>query len=255
MGTSIGWDEIDKAVDRLMVGLEKKGGNPESKSKEMVAYHEAGHAIVGALVPDYDQVQKITIIPRSNGAGGLTFFAPQESRLESGMYSRQYLESQLVVALGGRLAEELIYGEDMVTTGASNDIQQVANIAKRMVKEWGMSDKVGSVAVSEPSGGGPFMGLQMLQRQTMWGNKILGTVEEEVERLVNNSYLIAKKILEENNELLEHLTKALLEQEVVSAEEFQMMLVEFKAKTIDYAIVGEERNREKLPFQALPKSL
>ena len=99
------------------------------------------------------------------------------------------------------------------------------------------------------------MGLQMLQRQTMWGNKILGTVEEEVERLVNNSYLIAKKILEENNELLEHLTKVLLEQEVVSAEEFQMMLVEFKAKTIDYAIVGEERNREKLPFQALPNSL
>ena len=79
--------------------------------KELVAYHEAGHAIVGALVPDYDQVQKITIIPRSNGAGGLTFFAPQESRLESGMYSRQYLESQLAVALGGRLAEELIYGE------------------------------------------------------------------------------------------------------------------------------------------------
>lgn len=81
------------------------------KMKELVAYHEAGHAIVGALVPDYDQVQKITIIPRSNGAGGLTFFAPQESRLESGMYSRQYLESQLAVALGGRLAEELIYGE------------------------------------------------------------------------------------------------------------------------------------------------
>merc|ERR1712177_53847 len=109
--TSIGWDEIDRAVDRLMVGLEKKGGNPEQKSKEMVAYHEAGHAVVGALMPDYDQVQKISIIPRSNGAGGLTFFAPSDARLESGMYSRQYLESQLVVALGGRLAEEIIFGE------------------------------------------------------------------------------------------------------------------------------------------------
>merc|ERR1712159_274747 len=146
--TSIGWDEIDRAVDRLMVGLEKNGGNPESKSKEMVAYHEAGHAVVGALVPDYDQVQKISIVPRSNGAGGLTFFAPSEGRLESGMYSKQYLESQLAVALGGRLAEEIVYGEDRVTTGASNDIQQVANIAKRMVKEWGMSDKVGRVALS-----------------------------------------------------------------------------------------------------------
>eukprot|EP00526_Cylindrotheca_closterium_P007690 CAMPEP_0113608070 /NCGR_PEP_ID=MMETSP0017_2-20120614/3723_1 /TAXON_ID=2856 /ORGANISM="Cylindrotheca closterium" /LENGTH=670 /DNA_ID=CAMNT_0000516719 /DNA_START=130 /DNA_END=2142 /DNA_ORIENTATION=+ /assembly_acc=CAM_ASM_000147 len=252
---TIGWEEIDGAVDRIMVGLEKKGGNQVAKQKELVAYHEAGHAVVGALVPDYDQVQKITIIPRSNGAGGLTFFAPQESRLESGMYSKQYLESQLAVALGGRLAEELIYGEDMVTTGASNDIQQVANIAKRMVKEWGMSDKVGRIALSEPSGGGPFMGMNMLRRQTMWGNKVLGTVEEEVERLVNNSYLVAKKILDENQDLLEHLTQTLLEQEVVSAEEFQMMLVEFKAQTIDYAILGEEKNREKLPFQGLPANV
>ncbi|KAL7576011.1 hypothetical protein ACA910_000798 [Epithemia clementina (nom. ined.)] len=250
--TTIGWEEIDGAVDRIMVGLEKKGGNPQLKQKELVAYHEAGHAIVGALVPDYDQVQKISIIPRSNGAGGLTFFAPQESRLESGMYSRQYLESQLAVALGGRLAEEIIYGEDMVTTGASNDIQQVANIAKRMVKEWGMSDKVGRVAISEPQGSGPFMGLRMMRRPTQWGNKILGTVEEEVERLVNNSYLVAKKILTENRPLLEHLTSVLLEQEVVSAEEFQMMLVEFKARTIDYAVLGNEKNRDKLPFQTIP---
>ncbi|CAJ1942572.1 unnamed protein product [Cylindrotheca closterium] len=253
--TTIGWEEIDGAVDRIMVGLEKKGGNQVAKQKELVAYHEAGHAIVGALVPDYDQVQKISIIPRSNGAGGLTFFAPQESRLESGMYSKQYLESQLAVALGGRLAEEIIYGEDMVTTGASNDIQQVANIAKRMVKEWGMSDKIGRVALSEPSGGGPFMGMNMLRRQTMWGNKILGTVEEEVERLVNNSYLIAKEILISNKDLLEHLTQTLIEQEVVSAEEFQMMLVEFKSKTVDYAIIGNERNREQLPFQGLPASV
>lgn len=253
--TTIGWEQIDGAVDRIQVGLEKKGGNPQLKQKQLVAYHEAGHAIVGALVPDYDQVQKISIIPRSNGAGGLTFFAPQESRLESGMYSKQYLESQLAVALGGRLAEEIIYGEDMVTTGASNDIQQVANIAKRMVKEWGMSDKVGRVALSEPSGGGPFMGLQMMRRQTMWGNKILGTVEGEVERLVNNSYIIAKKILNDNRELLEHLTQTLMDQEVVSAEEFQMMLVQFKSKTIDYAVLSEERNRESLPFQAMPNSL
>merc|ERR1712154_756788 len=252
--TTIGWEEIDGAVDRLMVGLEKKGENP-MKQKELVAYHEAGHAIVGALVPDYDQVQKITIIPRSNGAGGLTFFAPQESRLESGMYSRQYLESQLAVALGGRLAEEIIFGEDAVTTGASNDIQQVANIAKRMVKEWGMSDKVGRVALSEPSGQGPFMGLNMIQRQTMWGNKILGTVDEEVERLVNNSYVTAKKILEDNRDLLEHLSQTLIEQEVVSAEEFQMMLVEFKARTIDYRVLGDDLNREKLPFDIYPAML
>merc|ERR1712127_555682 len=136
------------------------------KQNELVAYHEAGHAICGALIPDYDQVQKISIIPRSNGAGGLTFFSPQEQRLESGMYSKQYLESQLAVALGGRLAEEIIYGEDFVTTGASNDIQQVANIAKRMVTQWGMSDKVGRVALESPESGGPFMGRSMGQQQT-----------------------------------------------------------------------------------------
>jgi cell division protease FtsH len=252
--STIGWEEIDKAVDRVMVGLEKQGGGQTAKQKELVAYHEAGHAIVGALVPDYDQVQKISIIPRSNGAGGLTFFSPQESRLESGMYSRQYLESNLAVALGGRVAEELIYGEDMVTTGASNDIQQVASIAKRMVKEWGMSDKVGLVALSEGRSN-PFMGLRMLRRPTQWGNQIMGTVEEEVERLVNNSYLIAKKVLSDNRKLLDHLANTLIEQEVVSAEEFQMMLAEFKARTIDYAVLGAEKNREKLPFQELPLAL
>jgi cell division protease FtsH len=250
--STIGWEEIDGAVDRIMVGLEKKGGNPQLKQKELVAYHEAGHAIVGALVPDYDQVQKISIIPRSNGAGGLTFFAPQESRLESGMYSKQYLESQLAVALGGRLAEEIVYGEDMVTTGASNDIQQVANIAKRMVKEWGMSDKVGRVAISEPSGRGPFMGRMMMRRPTTWGGEINAAADAEIERLVNNSYLVAKDILTKNRPLLNRLAEVLMEQEVVSAEEFQMMLVEFGAKTIEYKVIGQERNRESLPFQDMP---
>merc|ERR1719416_373987 len=140
------------------------------------------------------------------------------------MYSKQYLESQLGVALGGRLAEEIIFGEDFVTTGASNDIQQVANIAKKMVKEWGMSDKVGLIMVDDrPAYAGG----------TAWGNKVLGNVESEVDRLV-------------------HLARTLVEQEVVSAEEFQMMLVEFNAKTVDYSVIGQERNREKLPFQDMP---
>eukprot|EP00579_Thalassiosira_antarctica_P014793 CAMPEP_0201944940 /NCGR_PEP_ID=MMETSP0903-20130614/53647_1 /ASSEMBLY_ACC=CAM_ASM_000552 /TAXON_ID=420261 /ORGANISM="Thalassiosira antarctica, Strain CCMP982" /LENGTH=682 /DNA_ID=CAMNT_0048487997 /DNA_START=182 /DNA_END=2230 /DNA_ORIENTATION=+ len=252
--STIGWEEIDGAVDRIMVGLEKKGGTAmiSRKQNELVAYHEAGHAICGALIPDYDQVQKISIIPRSNGAGGLTFFSPQESRLESGMYSKQYLESQLAVALGGRLAEELIYGEDFVTTGASNDIQQVASIAKRMVKEWGMSKKVGMIALSSPQSGGPFMGAGMGGGGTQWGGKVLSTVDAEVERLVNNSYLTAKNILSKNMDLLEHVAQTLVDQEVVSAEEFQMMLVEFNAKVVPFEIVGTERNRDKLPFQEMP---
>merc|ERR1712160_229596 len=117
-------------------------------------------------------------IPRSNGAGGLTFFAPSDIRLESGLYSRQYLESQLAVALGGRLAEEIIFGEDFTTTGASNDFEQVANIAKKMVKEWGMSADVGAIALEG-----------MGQRGPRWGTKIMGKSDAEVERLVNNSYI------------------------------------------------------------------
>merc|ERR1711865_1036509 len=251
--TSIGWDEIDRAVDRLMVGLEKKVGTPESKSKIMVAYHEAGHAVVGALGPDYDQVQKISIIPRSNGAGGLTFFAPSEGRLESGMYSKQYFESQLAVALGGRLAEEIVYGEDRVTTGASNDIQQVANMGNQMVTQWGMSPTVGSVTIEDP--GMSQMQKMMLANGSMWGEKKLKIVETEVERLVNNSYLAAKNILLDNYDLFEELTQALMEREVVSAEEFQMMLYENKSKVVDYTVIGGETNREKLPFQELPPTM
>merc|ERR1739841_481367 len=112
---------------------------------------------------------------------------------EYGMYSKQYLESQLAVALGGRLAEEIVYGEDRVTTGASNDIQQVANIANQMVTQLGMSAKVGTVAVEEP-GMSP-MQKMMMPNGSMWGGKKLKVVEEEVERLVNNSYMMAKKIL------------------------------------------------------------
>mmetsp|Transcript_9484 Transcript_9484/g.19336 ORF Transcript_9484/g.19336 Transcript_9484/m.19336 type:complete len:696 (+) Transcript_9484:224-2311(+) len=247
---TVGWEEIDSAVDRIMVGLEKKGGTSEQslKRKELVAFHEAGHAIVGAAMPDYDQIQKITIIPRSNGAGGLTFFAPSDIRLESGLYSKQYLESQLAVALGGRLAEEIIFGEDGVTTGASNDIEQVANIAKRMVTEWGMSQKIGPIALQEANAGPK----NPMQGGLDWGGEINSVADAEIERLVNNSYLTAKKVLTDNRLLLNDLSKVLCEREQVTLEEFQMMQVEYGLKMVDFDVIGEERNREDLPFQTLP---
>jgi len=249
--STIGWEMIDNALDRLMVGLEKKGGNPLPKLKELVAYHEAGHAVVGALCPDYDQIQKITIIPRSNGAGGLTFFAPNESRSENNMYSKQYMESQLAVALGGRLAEELFYMESGVTTGASNDIQQVASIAGRMVKSWGMSDKIGPLMLDDGSGqGNPFM--QMTEGGNMWGSNINNAAGKEIERLVNNAYLLAKKILSDNNEMVIELKDMLMDTEVVTAEEFQMLLVRYKARCVPFQLYDDELNTEKLPFQLLP---
>mmetsp|Transcript_34137 Transcript_34137/g.45129 ORF Transcript_34137/g.45129 Transcript_34137/m.45129 type:complete len:718 (+) Transcript_34137:193-2346(+) len=209
------WDDVDRALDRIIVGLEKKGASEQPLNrKELVAFHEAGHAVVGAMIPDYDMVSKITIVPRTNGAGGLTFFSPNELRLESGLYSRQYLEAQLAVALGGRLAEELVYGADFVTTGASNDLQQVANIAKRMITEWGMSEKLGPLAITS-SGSGDGDG---------WGPEVLQIVDQEVERVVNNAYALAKDLVYKNKDLLYELADRLCEQETVSAQEFAMMI-------------------------------
>ena len=150
--TEVSNDEISDAIERIMVGPEKKDRVMSERRKRLVAYHEAGHAIVGALMPDYDPVQKISIIPRGN-AGGLTFFTPSEERMESGLYSRAYLQNQMAVALGGRVAEEIIYGEDEVTTGASNDLQQVASTARQMITRFGMSDTLGPVALGRAQGG------------------------------------------------------------------------------------------------------
>jgi len=253
--STVGWEQIDGAVDRVMVGLEKKGGttNISTQMNELVAYHEAGHAVVGALIPDYDQVQKITIIPTSNGAGGLTFFAPQEGRLEAGLYSKQYLEASLAVALGGRLAEEIIFGEDMCTTGASSDLDRVASTAKQMIREWGMSERVGAVALAEAGAGGTPYG--MMRQNARWGSKKLGDCDAEVERIVNNAYATAKKIINDNRPLLDHLALTLCEQEVVSAEEFTMMQVEFKSKVSPFEVAGKEFNREDLPYSSFPEGL
>merc|ERR1719453_2750984 len=136
----ISYEQIDYAIDRTTVGMQKTTGTSFPERQKLVAYHEAGHAVAGLLTPDYDMVTKVTIIPRTNGAGGFTLFTPSEERMESGMYTKKYLCSQLVVALGGRVAEEIVYGTDEVTTGASNDLQQVRNIARRMVAQWGFAN-------------------------------------------------------------------------------------------------------------------
>merc|ERR1711939_904838 len=122
----ITFSEIDYAIDRLTVGLAKTTGMNNPARQRLVAYHEAGHGVMAALIPGFDTVAKLTIIPRSNGAGGFTLFTPDESRSESGLYSLKFLKGQLAVALGGRVAEELVYGAGEVTTGASNDLPRSA---------------------------------------------------------------------------------------------------------------------------------
>jgi len=151
----ISMSEIEYALDRLTVGMEKTTGMGSEKRAKLVAYHEAGHALVGLLCDGYDEVSKVTIVPRTNGAGGFTLFMPSDEQQDSGMYTRAYLEARLEVALGGRIAEELVFGEGEVTTGASNDLQQVAGLARRMVTQWGFSaDSIGMTAWESPNPAG-----------------------------------------------------------------------------------------------------
>merc|ERR1719174_2469607 len=152
----ITFTEVDEAIDRVQVGITKRTGMSSKKRQQLVAFHEAGHALMGCLTPDYDPVAKITILPRSNGAGGFTLFTPSQDRMDGGMYSLTYLKAQLAVALGGRVAEEVVFGYDEVTTGASGDLQQVRSIARRMVTQWGFAgDALGFTAFESADGNGP----------------------------------------------------------------------------------------------------
>jgi cell division protease FtsH len=197
------------------------------KRKTLVAYHEAGHALVGALMPDYDPVQKISIIPRGQ-AGGLTWFAPSEDRMDSGLYSRSYLENQMAVALGGRLAEEIIFGEEEVTTGASNDLQQVTRVARQMVTRFGMSDRLGPVALGRQQGN-MFLGRDIASERD-FSEETAAAIDEEVRNLVDQAYRRAKQVLQENRSVLDRLAQMLVEKETVDAQELQDLLNESDVK-------------------------
>ena len=219
--TEISMDEINDAIDRVLAGPEKKDRVMSEKRKTLVAYHEAGHALVGALMPDYDPVQKISIIPRGR-AGGLTWFTPSEDRMDTGLYSRAYLENQMAVALGGRLAEEIIFGEEEVTTGASNDLQQVARVARQMVTRFGMSDRLGPVALGRQQGN-MFLGRDIMAERD-FSEETAAAVDEEVRKLVDTAYLRSKSVLENNRHILDQLASMLVEKETVDAEELQELL-------------------------------
>ena len=220
--TEVSMDEVNDAIERVMAGPEKKDRVMSERRKRLVAYHEAGHALVGALMPDYDPVQKISIIPRGN-AGGLTFFTPSEERMESGLYSRAYLQNQMAVALGGRVAEEIVYGEDEVTTGASNDLQQVARVARQMVTRFGMSDRLGPVALGRAQGG-MFLGRDIAAERD-FSEDTAAAIDEEVSLLVAEAYRRATEVLTANRPVLNELAEILVEKETVDAEELQELLI------------------------------
>jgi cell division protease FtsH len=219
--TEISMDEVNDAIDRVLAGPEKKDRVMSEKRKTLVAYHEAGHALVGALMPDYDPVQKISIIPRGR-AGGLTWFTPSEDRMDSGLFSRSYLQNQMAVALGGRIAEEIIFGEEEVTTGASNDLQQVTRVARQMVTRYGMSDRLGPVALGRQNGN-IFLGREIATDRD-FSDTTAAAIDEEVRKLVDEAYKRAKNVLVGNKHILDRLADMLIEKETVDADELQELL-------------------------------
>jgi len=224
-------DDIANALERIMIGLESKDAVMSEKKKKLVAYHEAGHAILGALMNDYDVVAKISIVPRGP-AGGVTIFMPSEDRLNSGLYSKEFLENRMCVALGGRLAEELINGLDNVTTGASNDFQQTTQVAKAMVTQLGMSDLVGQRVIGSEGGQqNPFMGRDMMGGGAPPVSQSLKeTVDAEIKRIVSEQYERGRKLLQGNMYLLDEVAKKLIEQEKMNGEELMKMINEAAVK-------------------------
>ena len=211
--TEISSADIYDSIERIQIGLEKKGAEFSDKRQKLVAYHEGGHALLGCLMEDYDLVNKISIVPRG-GAGGVTIFTPEEEAMESGMYTKEYLENRICVALGGRIAEEIINGKDQVTTGASNDFQQCTNTAKMMVEQMGMSDVIGPRNVQPPQGsmyGGQSGGMQ--------GSVIKERIDQEIDRILNEQYERGMKLLTDNRDVLDAIAKILIEEEKIDGKQ------------------------------------
>src|SRR6478609_5575340 len=196
-------EDFEKARDKIMMGAERKSMVMSEKEKENTAYHEAGHAIIGCLVPEHDPVHKVTIIPRGR-ALGVTQYLPEEDKYS---WSKRSLESRLCTLFGGRIAEEMTLGIDGVTTGASNDIERATSMARSMVTKWGLSAKLGPLHYGEEEGAYPGMATQQYSGETS------RQIDEEVRRIIDECYARAKKILEDNRDILEAMKNALMEYE------------------------------------------
>ena len=202
-------EEFEKARDKIMMGAERRSMVMSEKEKANTAYHEAGHAIIGRLVPEHDPVHKVTIIPRGR-ALGVTQYLPEEDRYSM---NRRQLNSQLCSLFGGRIAEELIGGIDGVTTGASNDIERATQMARNMVTKWGLNEKMGPVLYGEDDSQAPGGGNVHYSEDTS------REIDQEVRNLLNDAYSTAKKLLEDNHDILEAMKVALMEFETIDADQ------------------------------------
>ncbi|MBE0510661.1 MAG: ATP-dependent zinc metalloprotease FtsH [Chromatiales bacterium] len=204
-------DDFERAKDKIMMGAERKSMVMSEDEKRLTAYHEAGHAIVGRLVPDHDPVHKVTIIPRGR-ALGVTMFLPVADRYS---YSKQRLESQISSLFGGRIAESLIFGPEKVTTGASNDIQRATELARNMVTRWGLSDKLGPLTYSEEEGE-VFLGHSVTQHKNV-SDETAHIIDEEIRAFIDRNYQRAEQLLTDNLSKLHMMADALMKYETIDA--------------------------------------
>jgi len=211
-------EEFERAKDKIMMGAERRSMVMGEEEKKLTAYHEAGHAIVGRLMPSHDPVYKVSIIPRGR-ALGVTMFLPEEDRLS---YSKQLLECQISTLFGGRIAEELIFGADMVTTGASNDIERATLLARNMVTKWGLSEKLGPLTYSEEDGE-VFLGHSVTQHKAI-SDETSHTIDEEIRTIIDKNYARSEKILKENEDILHTMAKALIKYETIDSDQIDDLM-------------------------------
>ncbi|WP_284730668.1 ATP-dependent zinc metalloprotease FtsH [Shewanella jiangmenensis] len=214
----VSMEEFERAKDKIMMGAERRSMVMSEAEKEMTAYHEAGHAIVGYLVPEHDPVHKVTIIPRGR-ALGVTFFLPEADAVSQ---SRRKLESKISVAYGGRLAEELIYGTDQVSTGASQDIKYATSIARNMVTQWGFSDKLGPLLYAEEEGE-VFLGRSMAKAKHM-SDDTAALIDAEVKVIIDRNYDRAHQLLVDNMDILHAMKDALMKYETIDSRQIEDLM-------------------------------
>ena len=211
-------EDFERAKDKIMMGAERRSMVMSDDEKKLTAYHEAGHAIVGLTVPDHDPVYKVSIIPRGR-ALGVTMFLPEQDRYS---LSKQRLNSQICSLFGGRLAEELIFGPEAVTTGASNDIERATEIARNMVTKWGMSSKLGPLAYGEDNGE-VFLGRSVTQTKNV-SDDTAHEIDREIRQIIEHNYETAKNILIEKNDILHAMSEALIKYETIDAAQLARLM-------------------------------
>ena len=230
----VGMREFEKAKDKIMMGSERKSMVMDDAEKEMTAFHEAGHAIVGRLMPEHDPVYKVSIIPRGR-ALGVTMFLPEKDKYS---ISKRKINSQIASLFGGRIAEELVYGKDAVTTGASNDIERATELAHKMVKLWGMSDVMGPMAYGEDEGE-VFLGRQVTKHKHI-SEQTFNKVDSEIRTIVDSNYSIAYKILKENRDVLDAMAAALVEFETIDKEQIDDLMARIPMREAAEVVDSDE---------------